>query len=551
MSWSAQVAVLTLTAGAGVAGQDPSPPAAPWDARRAEHLLNRAGFGAGEPEIARALAIGPEALVAGLLAADPWLEEPFYGRKRFDEGLRRAMKELPEEEREMKMRTMRDEDRDQLGDFLDWWVERMLAGQEPLRERMTLFWHGHFTSSMEVVKSSWEMIQQNELLRRHALGSFRELLHGIARDPAMLVYLDNDVNRRGSPNENFARELLELFTLGEGHYSEQDVREVARAFTGWTERDGRFRFDPRRHDAGTKTVLGVEGEFDGDDVLEILLRQEACAAHLARKLILYFEGVEPSAGRLERYARCLREHNWRIDAFLRELFLDPDFYRDEVLGTRIASPIDFLVGTARRLSLEPPGRLFFAGASLLGERLFAPPGVQGWEGGRSWITTSSLLQRGNLAGALLGVVSVKAILGEEPREDPPDHPPDDPEMGGDGASAEDGQGAQPEKAAPRPKLPGELRALRHMNWRPRLNLTQRLERRGVTSDADLAQALLSECLAIPVDPGLRQRVAERLAAERQEKGVPAGELLARPAVAEPLLRKLAHEILSLPEAQLN
>src|SRR5262249_51898611 len=152
-----------------------------------------------------------------------------YARMRADADLSRYVRNLPAEEREKRMSDLRMEDEAQAEDFLEWWVGRMLAGEEPLRERMVLFWHGHFTSSMEAVKSSYEMIQQNQLFRRHALGSFRELLHGIARDPAMLVYLDNASSRKEHPNENFARELMELYTLGEGNYTEDDVREVARA----------------------------------------------------------------------------------------------------------------------------------------------------------------------------------------------------------------------------------------------------------------------------------------------------------------------------------
>src|SRR5262249_15639407 len=228
-----------------------------WDARRAEHLWNRAGFGADARTIARSVAQGAEATVDELLHVDPWLEEPFYARKRADGDLRRLLRALPDDEREKRMRELRQEDRAQAADFLDWWVGRMLDGEDPLLERMTLFWHGHFTSSLEVVQSSFEMIAQNQLFRKHALGSFKDLLHGISRDPAMLLYLDNASSRKQHPNENFARELMELFTLGEGNYTEEDVRAVARAFTGWSQQGGRFRFDAAAHDRDSKTVLGV------------------------------------------------------------------------------------------------------------------------------------------------------------------------------------------------------------------------------------------------------------------------------------------------------
>ncbi len=527
-------------------GEDDRPVA--WNARCVEHLLNRAAFGASAEELASALELGPEGLVEALVAHGPWIEEPFYGRIRVDEELRKAWKGLPEEEREGRMRAMRKEDREQLGDFLDWWVGRMLAGEDPLRERMTLFWHGHFTSSIEVVRSSYEMIRQNQLLRRHALGSFRELLHGIARDPAMLVYLDNVTSKKENPNENFARELLELFTLGEGHYAEDDVREVARAFTGWGERGGRFRMDSGRHDTGQKRVLGVEGNLDGDDVLDILLEQPACAEHLARELLVYFEGVAPDRQRVQRYARLLRRHEYRFDAVLRELFLDPAFYRKEVVGARVASPLDYLVGAARRLGQEPPGRLVSASAALLGERLLAPPSVKGWEGGRSWITSGTLMQRGNLAGALLGRVKLKQVLGELPQQGIELDEATSVQAGEASMQMSDEQG-RPEKR--RTKLPDEFAELRQSSWRPALNLTQRLARAGARSEAEMAGTLLSELLAIPVQEELQGRLQGRLEEERAALGLEPGELLDRPELCEPLLRGLAHEILSLPEAQLN
>src|SRR6185436_19293367 len=360
---------------------------------------------------------------------------------------------------------LRAEDRAQSEDFLDWWIGRMLSGGEPLRERMVLFWHGHFTSSMEAVHSSYEMIQQNQLFRRLALGGFRELLHGVARDPAMLIYLDNASSKKQHPNENFARELLELYTLGEGNYTEEDVREVARAFTGWGQRNGRFYFDAQRHDDGWKRVLGVEGRLDGDDVLDILLQREACARHLARALLGYFEGVEPAPERLASYAAALRESGYRIDAFLRRLFLDPEFYADSKLGSRVASPLDYLVGSARRLGIHPQPRVLASQAALLGQRLFFPPSVRGWEGGEAWATSSSLLLRGELVGMLLGRVNGRDLIAaRRERAEAPDAAPDDDPAGGPGGERGSGGEREPRgergNAEPRKgRVPPELRAL--------------------------------------------------------------------------------------------
>jgi len=546
-------------------GSEPNaqPPVERWDERSAEHLLNRAGFGADAREIARAVELGRERAVAALFAVDPWLEEPFYARIKADRermGSSELLEGAAREERRERERMQREDDKQQAADYLEWWIERMLAGENALAERMTLFWHGHFTSSFQDVKSSYEMIRQNQLFRRHALGSFRELLHGIARDPAMLVYLDNATNRKGKPNENFARELLELFTLGVGHYSEEDVREVARAFTGWGVKSGRFRFDAGRHDRDAKRVLGVEGDLDGDDVLEILLNQEACARHLVRKLVAYFEGVEPSSERVERYAVLLRESDYEIAPLLQALFLDPAFYREDVLGTRVASPIDFLVGTVRRLGARPEGRLVRAGAALLGEKLFYPPSVKGWDGGRSWIFACSPELPGQMAGILLGRVRAKDLArawrpefdAEDAGDAPGTYAP------GDEAEAADGgaRAPQPSEAKKR-KLPSELRALAHVSARPRLNLTQRVCQRldvdavGAASDAAVAGALLETLLATPAAPELAQLMGERVARRRVELEIPERDWLAQDELAEPLLREVAYEILSLPEARLH
>ena len=517
------------------------PAATPFDARRAEHLWNRAGFGASTAQVEASVALGLERTVDGLLTVENWIEEPFYARKRADGDLGRFVRSLPEEEREMRMNELRSEDRAQVDDFLDWWVGRMLASEEPLRERMVLFWHGHFTSSMEAVHSSYEMIQQNQLFRRHGLGSFRELLHGIARDPAMLVYLDNASSKKSHPNENFARELLELYTLGEGNYTEGDVREVARAFTGWGQRNGRFHFDSGRHDKGTKTVLGVTGKLDGDDVLEILLAQEACARHLAHALLGYLEGLEPAAERLTSYAATLRESGYRIDVFLRRLLLDPEFYSERTLASRVSSPLDFLVGSARRLGIDPEARVLVNGAALLGQRLFFPPSVRGWEGGESWATGGSLILRGELAGVLLGRVHGRDLVAARraEREGP---------VEGEGSSTAPAGGAKPQE---KERLPADLRAFAKVQVRPRVNLVQRLARMGATSDEAIARALPEELLAVPPTPELVAGVAARLSAARAASARRGEPVWARPGRAEPRRRAHAHGHRARAEAQLD
>ena len=521
-----------------------------WDRRAAEHLLSRAGFGASEAEVARAVRRGREAVVAELLDVDPFHERPFYARRRDSRSLDAYLRGLPPDERREEARRMRMEDEQQLRDFSAWWVERMVGGEDPLRERMTLFWHGYFTSSQQDVRNSHEMIRQNQLLRANALGSFAHLLHAIARDPAMLEYLDNATNRRGSPNENFARELMELFALGEGNYTEEDVKEAARAFTGWTDRDGRFRFLPGQHDGGQKTVLGVTGELDGDQVIDLLLAQEACARHLAGELLAWLEGLAPAPERLAEYAALLLREDYEIRPFLERLFADPAFYRDEVVGTRIASPVDFLVGAARRLGCDPPPQLILAGAAVLGQELFHPPNVQGWEEGAAWITTSALMLRGNLAGVLLGEVQARDFVEDDSfdllvaEEDPP---------GGEGEVP----GSMERSGRPAGSIPrrlgelGKLRALERSGWRPRLCLSAELDQAGARRDAEIVAALLERLLAVPAAPGTEQELAGVLARERTELGIEEGALLEDARRAEPVLRRLAHLVLCLPEAQLH
>lgn len=284
-----------------------------------------------------------------------------------------------------------------------WWFEEMLNTPSPLTEKMTLFWHNHFVSSIQKVKQSTFMLNQNLLLREQAAGNFGTLLHAIARDPAMVIYLDSAQNRKDAPNENFARELMELFTLGEGHYSEQDIKEAARAFTGWSidRSDGKFRFYPRLHDMGNKTVLGKNGDFDGDQVLDILLAHPATAELLSRKLWLEFVSPKPDPGEIRRLAKVLRDAKYEIKPWLRALLLSPAFWDQGNRGVLVKSPVEFLVGAMKNFQVkEADGRLLGITSRQLGQDLFNPPNVKGWPGGEQWLDASSLLARKQLAERL-------------------------------------------------------------------------------------------------------------------------------------------------------
>jgi uncharacterized protein (DUF1800 family) len=281
----------------------------------------------------------------------------------------------------------------------------MLAGGHPLVERLTLFWHDHFATSQDKVANLALMHRQNELFRRYALGHFWDeesggLLLATSRDPAMLVWLDSNSNRRAAPNENYAREIMELFALGIGNYTEQDIREAARAFTGWFVHKNEFRFVSSEHDPGLKTVLNRPGNWDGGDVVRIIAEQPATGQYLVGKMYAFLVNeLEPADPQVvEALALGFRQRdynvNWLVETLLRSrLFYSADAYRK-----RIASPIDFTVGTTKRLegSRVSPAALAEV-CSKLGQTLFHPPNVAGWEEGKAWINSSTLLGRSNFA----------------------------------------------------------------------------------------------------------------------------------------------------------
>jgi hypothetical protein len=279
-----------------------------------------------------------------------------------------------------------------------WWANRMLATRRPLEEKLTLFWHGHFATGQNKVRDYRMMLRQNQMFRQHASGSLRDLLIGILKDPAMLVYLDNGENVKNHPNENFGRELLELFTMGVGNYSERDVREAARAFTGWTNDVLEFKFDRDQHDFGDKTFLGRTGGFDGDHVIDVILDHPVTGEFVAGKLYRYFVRDEAAGAVKAELGRTLRSNGYRLKPLLKQIFLSKDFYSPASVATQIKSPVHLVVSTYKKLGLSEVPTIpdFGRMTGGLGQTLFEPPNVAGWAGGRTWITPSTLLQRGNL-----------------------------------------------------------------------------------------------------------------------------------------------------------
>lgn len=370
----------------------------------ARHLLNRTGFGAPPREVAEFARLTREQAVERLLSARR--TEPLKAPPMADFVAPRRVKNAPEDEKKMLIR----EEAQKVVGLRAWWLQEMVSAPTPadaLRERMTLFWHNHFVSSQPKVKSASLLLQQNLLLRRHALGNFADLLHAVSKDPAMIIYLDSATNRKGSPNENFAREVMELFTLGEGHYSEQDIKEAARAFTGWSvEPDsGEFKWRAPAHDSGMKRVLGFEGDFDGDAVLDILLRQPATAEFITAKLWREFVSPQPQGSELRemlRIAAGFRDSGYETKTALRMLLLSPAFWAPENRATLVKSPADLVVGSVRTLEIRMADALPLAFTMRnLGQDLFSPPNVKGWPGGEAWINSNTLLARKSFIERLL------------------------------------------------------------------------------------------------------------------------------------------------------
>ena len=402
-----------------------------WNYDRAGHLIERAGFGA-TPEEVRALAeLSPEQAVDRIVEYeavdgsgladfeesgiwDPGMD-PFPPsraesvRIAREQGISLGVKVLPNSASRRLQPVVDKFFYGLRSNVLEtkrlalWWANRMVTTPRPLEERMTLFWHGHFATSESKVRDYRLMLAQNRMLRRLATGSFRDLLLGIMRDPAMLVYLDNGENVKDHPNENFGRELLELFTMGVGNYTERDIREASRAFTGWTNDVTRFRFDPELHDDGPKEFLGREGRFGGEEIIEIILDQPATAEFIASKIYRYFVRDDISKPMREALGKLLSESGYEIRPLLKTIFLSRDFYSSLSVGTQIKSPVQLVVSTYRKLGA---GRMptvpdFNQLTGRLGQSLLYPPNVAGWEGGRTWITPASLLDRGNLLRRVL------------------------------------------------------------------------------------------------------------------------------------------------------
>ena len=379
-----------------------------WDRKMAAHLLDRAGFGGTPAEIDVLVGMGLEKAVNSFIKADDDSDlfprsELLMPEQRLLYKQREKAAATEDERREVRRELGKVEGASML-DLRLWWLNRMRYTAAPLLEKATLFWHGHFATSNQKVNDSYLMWQQNDTLRRYALGKFPDMLKAMSRDPAMIRWLDLGDSRKNHPNENFAREVMELFSLGEGHYTEKDIQESARAFTGYrvNYEKGQFHFQEKDFDSGAKTFFDKTGPWTGDDIIDAIVAQPQCARFIGKKLWVFFVAENPSEETLGGIAELLISNGYDIGATLSTIFRSAAFYSPKVVHHQIKGPVQWMIQTTKMLEIPlPDSRVLENSLSALGQVVFAPPNVKGWDGGRSWISASSLLYRYNLAAYLL------------------------------------------------------------------------------------------------------------------------------------------------------
>jgi len=376
------------------------------------HLLRRTGFGPTAAEVDAAAAKGYDAVVAALFeptAADPADSTPPPAFAAYTPGGQRNL--TPEQRRALNQQRVAE-----FGALQSWWLHRMITTERPFREKLTFLWHGHFATSFEKVRRADAMYRQNQLFRTMGLGNFEDLTQAVAKDPAMLVWLDAGTDKKAHPNENFARELMELFVLGLGAYSEDDVREAARAFTGWylNPRTDAWAIQPNQHDGGLKTVLGQTGPWGGEQVIHIAVNHPASAPFVTARLWSHLAyPVAPNDPVVADLAPAFaRDHD--IGALVRRMLLDDRFVAPAARGGLVKQPVEWMIGTLRVLGLPATGPRVLAGLRQLGQVPFEPPNVGGWPQNEYWLSTASSLARLNIAAALATAADLSAIRAVSP-----------------------------------------------------------------------------------------------------------------------------------------
>jgi uncharacterized protein (DUF1800 family) len=561
-----------------------------WNTERAAHLLERAGFGGTPEDIARFAAMTPEAAVRRLvyhkdIANDlPAFDhsgvhdaglEPFPASRPAatdlakETGESMGIKVKPAGNRRLQpvankffywLRASRLE----TNRVAYWWANRMLTTNRPLEEKMALFWHGHFATSEEKVRDYRKMLKQNELFRAQGTGNFRDLLIGVAQDPAMLAFLDAGVNVKGAPNENFAREIMEMFSMGVGNYSETDIREAARAFTGWNFIDLDFVVTPEKHDDTIKTVLGKQGGFDGVDVIDVILSQPVTSEYVSSRIYRYLVRQDLSPELRAQLGARLRQSNYEIAPLIETIFLSRDFYSPASMATHIKSPGELVISTYIKMGLtEVPGVPDFNDLTeALGQKLLYPPTVAGWANGKSWITPGLLLARGNfvydtlfpdinflppdrypLTDYKIGTVNEKLALGMDVTTATK---PEAKEVTSMSMQADRDEDFNTRLASFR----GWQMALQKVKPIPRataqLDLSAMVLGAGCKSAREATDYLLARFVSVPLDPGTHERIAKFL-----ENELGTADLETAASFLEEPLRTTLHVILSLPEYQLG
>jgi hypothetical protein len=401
-----------------------------WNFDRAAHLLAHAGFGGAPADVEALTNAGVERAVRSLVhyesTPDPRMQ-PFVESGLWDPALNGFPESRPEAtDRALKTGVSMGVQNKPSGNrpiqpvsdrffywlratMLEtrrlgyWWANRMLQTTHPLQQKMALLWHGHFATHENKVRDYRKMMQQIDLFERGATGNIRKLAIQVAQNPAMLYFLDAQYNLKGAANENFAREVMELFTMGVGNYSEKDVREGARAFTGWYFDNLAFKVDPAKHDAGPKTFLGKTGNFDGVDVLKIIFDQPVTSEYLAGKIYKFLIRDEVSQDLKKRLGAILREHHYEVKPLLTVIFSSKDFYSQASYGAHIKGPVEHMVAMMKHLGVDAiPGVPDFNQSTIsMGQHLLNPPSVAGWAGGKAWITPNLLIARSNVARDVL------------------------------------------------------------------------------------------------------------------------------------------------------
>jgi uncharacterized protein (DUF1800 family) len=391
--------------------------ASDWDRNKAAILLHRAGFGGTPHEVDALAALSPTEAADFLLGPAKFLppDPPaFLQESSMEDALKAARVKINSLSDSAKADAKRAVDRylratqgRQMTELRGWWLKQMAEPARAAREKLTLFLHGHFATSIEKVRSPFLLYQQNYLFREKAYGMWSDLVLGVAQDPAMLLYLDGAKSRPEAPNENFARELFELFTLGEGNYTEKDIQESARALTGWgigETRGGKgdlkrgeqpsFKNIPKWHDTGSKTIFGATGNFDGSDVVRLALVQAAAPRWITQKLWRFYAGWPAPEPLLQELVREWQSLKGEIRPFLMAMWTNPNFYDPVRAADRVKSPTEWLVGLCRQIGRPLPAPALSAHIlNQLGQNLFEPPNVKGWDGGIAWINTASLSRR--------------------------------------------------------------------------------------------------------------------------------------------------------------